>query len=698
LDITPVGVVGNGLRLDVDKVGCDVAEFEAAIESGNPKRAVELYRGPFLDGLFVKEALEFEEWVRAERERFGRMYAGALEALVEGAGAQDGQRQVVRWLQKLTAHDPYNGAVTARLMKALAAAGQTAEALREADAHAGRMREEFDTDSHPAVVEQIVRLREGPVIEVPPLAPTERSIAVLPFENRSSEPETEYFSDGVMDDVLTALSKIRDLRVISRTSVMQYKGTRKNVRQIAEELGVGNILEGSVRREGDRVRITAQLIDARTDEHLWAERYDRKLSSIFEIQDDVAERIATSLKATLSDEEGERIVAGRTGDLEAYDLYLKGREYLFSFTLDMREHIRDCGSSIALFKEALALDPEYALAHAGLGMAYSYLKLHSGASVLDSALVEANEAITLDPNLAEGYAARGRVNQARGRFEEAIEDARRAIELDPNNAEATRVLAGSMELMGRLDETLMWAKRAVSLEPTVGLHYAWVSRTHFFLGDFDEAEQWARKVSQIEPDSGLPHVGLAFISLSRGEVERATAETRTARSIDPNNRWVLFTGIMVELHRGNYEAAKRYVEKASEEVAPEYTLPHYLGYIHWKTGNRDKAKEILRQAKEYALKTIEGGKGYYRQLCLAQIHAIQGEPDEALRWLREAIDNGWRGYHIQMINPLWENLHEDPRYISLMQEMKADLDRMRARVERSTADTVHAGSVMTTSR
>lgn len=682
LDVTPVKVVGNSLSLDVDELGCDVTEFEMAIEGGHFERAVECYRGPFLDGLFVKGAQGFEEWVREERERFGRAYARALEALVEEARDRGEEREVVQWLRELSAHDPYSGAVTARLIRALAGIGQTAEALRQADLHAVRMREEFDMDPDPAVAEQVARLRDEPVIGVPPSAPYERSIAVLPFENRSPEPETEYFSDGVMDDVLTALCKVRDLRVISRTSVVGYKGKNKNAREIARELGVGNILEGSVRREGDRVRITAQLIDARADKHLWAERYDRELSSIFEIQDDVAERIATALKGTLSEEESERIVAGRTGDLGAYDLYLKGREYLFSFTLDMREHIRDCESSIALFKQALTLDPEYALAHAGLGMAYSYLKLHSGASVLDSAVVEANRAIALDSNLAEGYAARGRVNQALGRFEEAIEDARRAIELDPNNAEATRVVAGSMELMGRLDETLMWAKRAVSLEPTVGLHHAWVGRTYFLLGKFDEAERWARKVGQIEPDSGLCHVGLAFLHLTRGQLERAIAEARAARSIDPNNRWVLLAGIMVELNRGNYDAAKRYVEKASAEVAPEYSPLHFLGYIQWKTGNRDEARQILRRASEHALETMEEGKGHYRQLSLAQSYAIQEESAEAIRWLKEAVDNGWRGYHLAGVNPLYENLRDDPRFISLMEGMKVDLDRMRDRVDR----------------
>jgi non-specific serine/threonine protein kinase len=234
-----------------------------------------------------------------------------------------------------------------------------------------------------------------------------KSIAVLPFDNLSPDPENEYFSLGITEDIITQLSKIPDLRVTSRTSAMRYQDSEKSVREIAQELQVASILEGSVRRVGNQVRITAQLVDAKTDEHLWAETYDREIEDIFAIQSDVAEQIASSLKVELSPEDRARIERKPTENLTAYDYYLKGRDQYYSYSREDNER------AIEFFNEALDVDPDYARAHGGLADAYAqrWLWYGFGEEWLDSAIEESSKAVALDPDLAETYQAEGLVQR-----------------------------------------------------------------------------------------------------------------------------------------------------------------------------------------------------------------------------------------------------------------------------------------------
>ncbi|MCI0615261.1 tetratricopeptide repeat protein, partial [bacterium] len=212
-----------------------------------------------------------------------------------------------------------------------------------------------------------------------------------------------YFTDGMTEDIITQLSKIGELKVISRTSIMQYKNSNKGLREIAQELKVGNILEGSVRKEGNQLRITGQLIDAQTDEHIWAETYDRNLEDVFEVQSDVAQQIASALKAKLSSKEKELVEKKPTENLAAYDYYLKGRDYYG------RYHKQDNETAIEMFQKALKLDPNFALAYAGLADAYARRTMFGFPETWnDSAFEASSKAIALDPNLPEGYKALGK--------------------------------------------------------------------------------------------------------------------------------------------------------------------------------------------------------------------------------------------------------------------------------------------------
>ncbi len=517
-------------------------------------------------------------------------------------------------------------------------------------------------------------------------AAAEKSIAVIPFTNLSESKENEYFSDGITEDILTRISRIQGLRVISRTSVMGYKGTTKKIPEIGAELGVTHVLEGSVRRAGNQVRIVAQLIDARTDEHLWAETYDRELKDIFAIQSEIAQQIAAALQARLSPEEQQRITVTATGNLTAYDLYLRGREYLYG---PGRQEIEN---AIALFKQAIELDPRYARAYAGLALAYvsPWAPLHPAR--VDSAAAASRRAIELAPDLAEGYAALGTVYRRRGQLREAREQFQRAVQLNPNHATAVAGIGFVHRETGRPDEALPWFKRGVTLDPTNPARYRQVGSTYAMLGELEEAEQWLQQASRLQPDNPHLHGDLVEVYLLRREWENAAVELREVLSLAPEEAWAHRQAGYFKLVRGNAAAALRYYEKAASLSTETPSLEE--GYLYWKLGEREKARRIfdehenrarrmLREQERRAGQTAEDVSNASRPYRnLARIHAARGERDQALRWLEQAVEHGGPGYHYAQIDPLWNDLRGDPRFQQLLSRAKANLDRLRARVQR----------------
>jgi len=320
-----------------------------------------------------------------------------------------------------------------------------------------------------------------------------KSIAVLPFDNLSNEPENEYFSDGITEDIITQLSKIADLRVVSRTSILQYKNSNKKLEEIGEELNVATILEGSVRRANNQVRIVSQLIDVKTDEHLWAETYDRELKDIFAIQSEIAEQIASALEATLTQDEKDRIEKKPTTSLSAYDFYLKGRDYYYRYKK------KENTNAVELFQKALNLDKDYALAWAGLADAYAQMPVRFGFESfwLDSALVAGERAVELDVNLAEAQKALGTVYLYKGWHDKALESYRKAVELKPNYFSAVSNVGVIYYFKGSLDEALRWFKKTVSLHPTFALAYTNVGEIYRLLIDHSKSEQWLKKALAI---------------------------------------------------------------------------------------------------------------------------------------------------------------------------------------------------------
>ncbi|KPJ61497.1 MAG: hypothetical protein AMJ46_02155 [Latescibacteria bacterium DG_63] len=512
-----------------------------------------------------------------------------------------------------------------------------------------------------------------------------KSIAVLPFTSLSDSKEDEYFSDGTTEDIITQLSRIGELKVISRTSVMKYKNSEKSIREIGRELSVATVLQGSVRRAGDRVRIVSQLVDARTDEHLWAETYDREMKDIFAIQSDVAQNIATALRAKLSPTVKMRLERKPTENLEAYDYYLKGREYYY------RYRKQDNENAIELFKKALDLDPNYALAYAGLGDAYGQRTGRFGleASWLDEAIEISQKALSIDPSCPEAYKALGLAYMAKGKRHKALEAYEKAVELNPNFYPAVGNIATTNFALGEYGEALKWSKKAVSLNPTFAFAYSNVGYVYMSLDNYEEAENWFRKALELQPDLTYAHREFVYLYLARGEHENARKHSQKALSIAPDDVDSLLWAGDTELSAGDFKKAERYYRRALDLYstgspgATGICVITSLACVCWKTDRQEEARRLFDQGLELARKlTEEGDESRQLPYYVAAIYAIQGKKDEAYLWLQKAIDVGWRDYRISMRDPLVENLHDDEQYKLMMAGIKGMIDQMRRRSEK----------------
>jgi adenylate cyclase len=506
----------------------------------------------------------------------------------------------------------------------------------------------------------------------------EASIAVLPFENLSENAENEYFSDGITDDILTALSKVGDLRVISRTSTLRYKGTTKPIREIASELDVATVLEGTVRRAGNQVRITAQLIDADTDEHLWAETYDRELTDVFAIQSEIAARIADELHVALSALETASIRAGETSSAEAYDLVLQARERLQS--TGMGEQVPRTHSAIRLLRQALELDPGYARAHAALGDAYSWLVYADDRSWADSALAASERAIDLAPDLAAGHIALGWTQDAMGRVEESLVSFQRAIELDPNNAEARDGAASELWRLGRFDEQLEVLLPAVRRDPDDLGRYREIAEMYETLGEPELADAWATEYERRSPDPSYGHMLRYAMALARGDADRMEAEVRKAEALAPDRNDVRQGLILAAVNGGRYDEARRLFEAHNRERAFEYQMIIIPGFVEWQAGNRAAADSLFREgdrrSREMMAQAPAESESY---VDLARIASVRGQIDEAVSWMEQAYAHGRRDIGLLRIDPPLANARRDPRLQRLLQRMEADLAEMRER-------------------
>jgi adenylate cyclase len=354
--------------------------------------------------------------------------------------------------------------------------------------------------------------------------PDKPSIAVLPFVNMSGDPNQEYFSDGITEEIITALSKIPRLFVIARNSTFTFKGKPVKVQKVAEDLGVRYVLEGSVRKAGDRVRITAQLIDAIAGHHVWAERYDRDMKDIFVLQDEITLKILMALQVKLAEGE-QRVLLGKgTNNLDAYLKLLQSGEHAVRFTKEDNVLARQ------LAEEAIALDPGYAMAYLRLSATHLMDLLYGSSKSPRESLKLAEElvqkALALDANLAEAHAFLGRIYLTKRQHEKAIAEGERALAMAPNSAFIHAALAFTLRHSGRPEEAIALFKKAIRLNPIPpAWYFSGLGFSYFELGQYEEAMAEFRKALNCAPDSQFSHIGLTatYSKLGRGEEARAAA-------------------------------------------------------------------------------------------------------------------------------------------------------------------------------
>ena len=389
------------------------------------------------------------------------------------------------------------------------------------------------------------------------------SIAVLPFENRSNRSEDEFFTEGIHDDLLTTMANIGSMKVISRTSVMEYKDTTKKIPEIAKELGVANILEGGIQRSGNQVRINVQLIDADTDEHLWAEIYDRQLTAenLFAIQSEVSQAIAGALHATLSPEESQRIKTVPTESLEAYESYLLGRQRWTTRTAE------STAEAVELFLKAIDLDSEYAEAWAGLGDAYRHQVSYGGLSrsvQLPKAEKAINRALAIDKDLAEGHAALGGLMSQLGRGEEAVYHLERAIELNPSYSPAYNWMALTLRGGGQLEEANEMLERGLEIDPLSAVLRANLGYNKIDFGQYAKGVEIFKRLTETHPDSAFGYRGLTRSQMMQGRYDQAMPWALQAVLADPSDvGWRVQVAYLL-INLGDNASAAQWIESARE--------------------------------------------------------------------------------------------------------------------------------------
>jgi TolB-like protein/Tfp pilus assembly protein PilF len=423
---------------------------------------------------------------------------------------------------------------------------------------------------------------------------TNKSIAVLPFDNLSRDPDNAYFCEGVQDEVLTRLAKVADLKVISRTSTQHFKSAPENLPAIAKQLGVMNILEGSIQKASDQVRVNVQLINALTDAHLWADTYDRKLTDIFAVESDIAKTIADSLQAKLTNSEKVAIAKVPTANPEAYELYLKGRFFWNKRTgADLRK-------AIEYFEQAIAKDPNYALAYVGVADSYMLLSSYGNVSPRESlppAKVALKKALELDDSLAEAHASFGLLATLELDLQRALAEVQRAVELKPNYATAHHWLAMAFMTLGRFDPSISEAKRAIEVDPLSLIINADCSWAYFNARRYDEAEAQARQTLEMDSRFFLAHYYLGAALQFKGHVAQAIPEYQKAFDLNGDLYSLAMLG-QAYSRNGQKEEARKVLARLNEEAKSHYVAPYALALVQIALGDKNRAIEELEHAYE----------------------------------------------------------------------------------------------------
>ena len=483
-----------------------------------------------------------------------------------------------------------------------------------------------------AVVAQTLRgIRDGTPSGSLPLAPRDviRSIAVLPLRNLSNDPSQEYFADGMTESLISDLSRIKALRVISRTSAMAYKGSTKSLPDIARDLNVDAVLEGSALLVSNRVRVSVQLISARTDETIWAERYDRELEDVLALQGDLAETVAREIAIQVSPVEETHLSKRNTVNAEAHLEYLKARHALSAGSPEAVE----VGRRYAL--RALEIDPGFAPAWCVLADCIQWGAIRGLASPAESsaeAIKAVNKALQLDPDLPDAHASRGFVLTHTGSLAEGMRSLQKAVELNPGHASAYNLLGRALYSYERFPESLAAIDKSLSLDPLSMMVYTGAGDAYYFAREYEKSVVHYRMSIELDPRFDGTHTGLARTLEALGRFDEARAE---------------------------YEEGRRLAGTVS---GPSFGLAH----LAVATGNESEARRLLNELKNDRANKVVSSWG------IAVLHASLGDVDDAFKWLEIAMREKSPGLLLLRVHPRLDSIRGDPRYWPLVQQVHLD--------------------------
>jgi TolB-like protein/DNA-binding SARP family transcriptional activator/Flp pilus assembly protein TadD len=669
-------VAGDAVRMNPHRVACDVLAFGEAVKSGRHADAAALYRGPLLDGFYLANNVEFERWLDGERARLARSYAAALEALAFEREAAGDVAAAVQWWQRLAAHDPHNSRTAIRLVRALEASGDTASALRAARAHEAALRVELDIAPPAELLQEIERLKRShrvreepppdaaPALPAMPHAATTRRrqprrvltvgavagaavllsvtwfawlrpgaraahapvVAVLPLENLSHDSTQAYFADGLTDLLITELAHLPGLAVISRASVASRPPKDKPLREFARGLGAGFVVEGTVTRDGPRMRINVQLIDGARDRHMWAQSYERDVHDMLSVQAEIAQGVAREIGVTLRPDSGRLAPRGPSpvASVPAYEAYLRGLYYSGSTGLS---------EGIDWFERAIRLDSTLAPAYAGIARNLYYLVFfgavepRSGFTRMRGA---AEHALALDESLADAHGTLALVLMHWDRdWAGAEQQFQRALALDPNNADVRHDYAHLLLARGRDRDAERESERSTVLDPV---------------------------------DAGL-EACLGWHRLSGLDYPGAVAQSLRAVNAAPDFFWAHQTLGWGYEQLGRYPEAIASLRKAVELSGGLPFTQASLAHALAASGDRPAATELLNRL------TSERTRRYVSAYDLAAVRAGLGDRDSALALLAQAVSEG----SAQVIHLAWDPrfapLRPDPRFVRLVRRL-----------------------------
>jgi TolB-like protein/DNA-binding SARP family transcriptional activator/Flp pilus assembly protein TadD len=714
---------GDALGLDWRAFWCDAAAFEEALDAGQVAEAVGLYRGDLLEGFHIADAAEFERWLDAERARLAGRYTKAVEALAaEREGAGDFHGAVAHW-RHLVGRDPYSSWVTLRLMRALAAAGDPAGAVRHARLHEKLLREELDIAPdaevaalirqlqsaqsqqplHPASRASASSLAERPGVandageittsrsgvreSAAPLseaerhlaqapivgranhghprrrrlarvtaglvalcavaggaavlrsgtmdAPPIRSIAVLPLENHSGDSAWQAFAEGMHDALITELARYPELRVISRTSVTQYRGTSKRLPEIARELKVDGVVEGALLREGGRVRMTAQLVHGPSDRHLWARSYKRDLRDILLLQEELAAAIAREVRVAAVPLKLHRPTTAGPADSAPQELYLK-ELYRRGRYAEVSRSLVGLQTAREYYRRAIERDSTFALGYAGLSGVYQHTAFYDFAplrAALDSARIMARRAVALDSTLPETRTALALSLANAGELDAAEREFKRAIQLGPSNAQAHYWYSMLLVALGRGEEALREAERGLELDP-------------------------------FSPRAalGMKRSALYLITGEHQELKVPVNERRPILKLEPGEPWARARNAVEMAEEGRCAEARSDILRARQLAAGNnIRMLWHAGAVYWLCGERARARALLAEMKRHP----DAGD---HAITVAMLHTRFGEKDSAFVWLER---QPWMLAHLAILsaNRFMDPLRSDPRYPQLLRRL-----------------------------